>query len=116
MTGSMKGPIFIRPLRDTERQQLEIGLHSSDILVFRRHILMVSGRGQNARQIAHQLGCSDQNALSAIRAFVKHGLKSLQSRSSVRPAIHAAFDTQGAERLRTVLHQSPRPFGMPTSS
>src|SRR5829696_4916995 len=53
----MKRPIFVRPLSDAERESLEAGLHSPDAFTLRRcQILLASHRGENAYQIAHQLG------------------------------------------------------------
>ena len=38
------------------------------------------------------------------------------SRGSSRPhTVHAAFDSEGAERLREMLHQNPRRFGKDSS-
>ena len=52
---------------------------------------------------------------NAIRAFNKAGLTSLQAGSSVPHHIERAFEKEQAERLRALLHQSPRNFGKPTS-
>lgn len=112
----MREPIFIRQLTEMERQRLENGLRSSDAFVLRRcQILLASDRGQNARQIANNLGCSDQAGRNAIRAFNERGLESLKKGSSVPHTVHAAFDSERAERLRALLHESPRSFGKPTS-
>jgi hypothetical protein len=43
------------------------------------------------------------------------GLASLQSGSSVAHQVERAFDGERADRLQTLLHQSPRTFGKPTS-
>ena len=52
---SMKRPIFVRPLSDAERESLEAGLRSPDAFTLRRcQILLASGRGKNAYQIAHE--------------------------------------------------------------
>jgi hypothetical protein len=52
---------------------------------------------------------------NAIRAFQERGLGALQEGSSRPHTTQAAFDDQHAERLRALLHQSPRTFGKPTS-
>ena len=74
-----------------------------------------SARGETAGHIGQYLSCSDQTVRNAIRAFNKKGLASLQPGSSVAHHIERAFDTEHAERLRALLHQSPRNFGKPTS-
>lgn len=112
----MKAPLFVRPLTDAERQALEAGLRSSDAFVLRRgQVLLASARGETARQIGRTLGCSDQAVRTAIRAFTRDGVAALTRRSSRPQTIHAAFDAAGAERLRELLHRSPRAFGKPTS-
>jgi transposase len=112
----MKAPLFVRPLTDTERGALDAGLRSPDAFVLRRcQILLASRRGETAAQIGRALGCSDQAVRNAIRAFNAQGLAALARRSSRPTTIRPAFDAAGAERLRELLHRSPRDFGQPTS-
>jgi transposase len=112
----MKPPIFVRPLADAERQQLEAGLRSSKALVLRRcQILLASARGERAPQIAHHLGCDQQTVRNAIKAFNQSSLNSLHEGSSRPHTIHAAFPGQKAAQLRALLHQRPRTFGQPTN-
>ena len=112
----MRAPIFVRPLTDDERLRLEAGLRSADAFTLRRcQILLASARGERAPQIARQLGCDDQTVREAIHAFNSAGLAALRPGSKRAKTIHRAFDEAGAERLRALLHQSPRAFGKPTS-
>ena len=113
----MRPPIYVRPFADTERQALAAGLRSSDAFVLRRcQILLASARGVHARLIAEALGCDDQTVRNAIHAFNAHGLAALTPGSSApQHTPHAIFDAQRRERLRALLHQSPRTFGKPTS-
>lgn len=114
----MKRPIFVRPLSDAEREALEEGLRSSDAFVLRRcQILLQSSRGENAYRIARSLGCDSQTARTAIKRFNKGGLEEALRKHSSRPKkIRAAFAGEGrAERLREMLHHSPREFGKDTS-
>jgi transposase len=109
-------PIFVHPLTDAERQQVEAGLRSSDAFVLRRcQILLASGRGERAITIARQLGCDDQTVREAIHAFNAVGLAALRPGSHRPHTIRAAFDGDRAEQLRALLHRSPRTFGKPTS-
>jgi transposase len=112
----MRPPIFVRELTDDERAQVEAGLRSSDAFTLRRcQVVLASARGERAPAIARHLGCDDQTVREAIRAFNARGVAALR-RGSHRPKIiRAAFDAAGAERLRALLHQSPRTFGKPTS-
>jgi Winged helix-turn helix len=112
----MRHPIFVRPLTDAERQALEEGLRSSDAFVLRRcQILLASARGERVPQIAHALRCDEQTVPNAIHAFNTSGVVALRPGSSVPHTIYAAFDPSAAERLRALLHHSPRAFGKETS-
>src|SRR5215213_8254180 len=113
----MKRPIFVRPFSDAERETLEAGLRSPDAFTLRRcQILLASDRGENAYQIARSLGCNPQTARNAIHRFNEGGLEEAFRKGSSRPnTIHRAFDSERAERLREMLHRSPRDFGKPSS-
>jgi|SRR5215210_76477 len=113
----MRESIFVRTLSEDEREALEAGLRSKDAFVLRRcQILLASDRGENAYQIARSLGCNPQTVRNAIHRFNDGGLEEALGKRSSRPnTIHRAFDSEGAERLREILHRSPRDFGKPTS-
>jgi transposase len=112
----MRSPIFVRPLTDAEREHVEAGLRSSDAFVLRRcQIVLASARGERAPAIAGHLGCDDQTVREAVHAFNTRGLAALRPGSRKPGTIRAAFDLPRAERLRALLHQSPRTFGKPTS-
>jgi transposase len=113
---SMPKAIFVRPLTADERAALEAGLRSSDAFTLRRcQIVLANARGETAIQIAAHLSCDDQTVRNAIHAFNSKGPASLQPGSSVAHHIERGFDDERAERLRALLHQSPRTFGKPTS-
>jgi hypothetical protein len=98
------------------RQALETGLRSSDAFVLRRcQILLASARGERALQIAQVVGCDDQTVREVIHGFNARGLAVLRLGSKRPKTIRSAFDASRAERLRELLHQSPRTFGKPTS-
>lgn len=112
----MRTPIQVRPLTEVECKQLEAGLRSSDSFVLRRsQILLASARGRRAPQIAANLGCNAQTVRNGIWAFNKGGLSCL-AKGSTRPhRTRAAFSAQAAERLRDLLHHSPRSLDKLTS-
>jgi len=111
----MRPPIFVRTLTDDERQALEQGLRSKDAFVLRRcQILLASARGERAPRIAAYLGIDDQTVLDALHAFNASGLPSLQQTSSRAHRPRLVFGPEQAERLRALLHRSPRDFGKPT--
>lgn len=112
----MRTPVFVRPLADTERDALTTGLRSPDAFTLRRcQIILASARGERAPQIAAHLGCDDQTVRNAIHAFNATGVAALTEGSSRPHRIATAFDPVAADRLRALLHQSPRAFGKPTS-
>ena len=112
----MRSPIFVRTLSDDERQALEQGLRSNEAFVVRRcQILLASARGERAPRIATFLGIDDQTVLDALHAFNAAGLASLQKKPSRAHRTRLVFGPERAERLRALLHRSPRDFGKPGS-
>jgi len=112
----MQAPRFVRPPTEEEKQALAAGLRSADAFTLRRsQIILASARGEHAPAIVRALGCSDQSVRNALRAFDACGVVALVEGSSRPHTTHAAFDAAGAERLRALLHRSPRDFGHPTS-
>ena len=112
----MTKPLFVRSLTSWERGQLKTGLRSKDAFVLRRcQILLASARGERAPAIARSIGCDDETVRDVIRAFDERGLEALQRGSSRPHHIQAAFTPEQAERLREILHTSPRQFDKPTS-
>jgi transposase len=112
----MRPPIFVRTLTDEERAAVEKGLRSPDAFVLRRcQILLASARGERAPRIAEHLGCDDQTVLDALHAFNASGLACLQKKSSRAHRTRLVFGPEPAERLRALLHRSPRDFGKPSS-
>jgi transposase len=112
----MQAPRFVRPPTEEERQALAAGLRSADAFTLRRcQIVLASARGEHAPAIARSLGCSDQTVRNALRAFDRAGVAALREGSSRPHTLHVAFNAEAAERLRALLHRSPREFGHPTS-
>jgi transposase len=112
----MKPPIFVRELSEEEREGLQAGLRSKDAFVMRRsQILLASARGESPPKLAANLGCASQTARNAIRAFNQRGMDALTPGSSTPKRVYSAFDAESAERLRGMLHRSPREFGYESS-
>lgn len=116
MVVPMQAPLFVRPPTESEQQALAAGLRSADAFTLRRcQIVLASTRGARVPAIARSLGCSEQTVRNALHAFTEHGSAALVEGSSRPHTSHPAFDAAGAERLRTLLHRSPRDFGHPPS-
>src|SRR5215212_3089028 len=110
----MKLPIFVRKLSEKECQSLQAGLRSRETFVMRRSQILLAS-GSSPPKIAQSLGCASQTARNAIRAFNEKGLDVLIAGSSTPKRVHAAFDANSVERLRGMLHRSPREFGYESS-
>ena len=112
----MRPPIKVRRPTDAEQQVLEASLRSADATVLRRsQIILASARDARVPGIARQVGCGEQTVRNVIHAFNDRGTAALAPGSRRPHTIRAAFDLPRAERLRGLLHQSPRTFGQPTS-
>src|SRR5436305_774654 len=108
----MKSPIFVRPFSEKEREALEAGLRSKDAFTLRRsQMLLASSRGDEAPQIASNLGCGQQTVRDAIHDFNARGLDALVAKSSRPRRTRDAFDERSAESLSEVPHCSPMEFG-----
>ena len=109
-------PRYVRPLTDAEREALEAALRSPDAFVLRRaQIILASARGERVSSIAPLVGFSGQAVRLVIHGFDRDGLAVLQQRSRRNHTIYYSFDDAAAQRLRDMLHQSPRVFGQDTS-
>lgn len=103
---------MVRELNPEELVTLKQGLRSSDAFTLRRcQILLASNQGHAPQQISAQLHCSDQCVREAIHAFPQAGLSCLKAKSHATHTNRSAIDAAGLERLRGLLHQSPRQFG-----
>jgi len=112
----MRTPIFVRPLSDADQQILTTALRAAEAFTVRRsQILLASARGSTVPQIARSLTCNEQTVRNAIHAFNRDGFGALTLGSSRPQTTQAAFDAASAERLRALLHCSPRDFGYSTS-
>lgn len=115
MLGPMT-PLFVRPLTDPERAALRAGLRSPDAFTLRRcQILLQSAEGLTPARIAQRLGCASQSVRNAIRAFHAEGAGCLGAKSHRPKSARLELDDAACQRLRALLHRSPRHFGKATS-
>ena len=113
----MKPPIFVRSLSDNEQNQLLAGLRSRKAFTVRRcQILLASSRGERVSKIANNLGCATQTVRNSIGDFNASGLSSLEEKSRRPKTVQPVLDESKCERLRALLHTSPRALGKPTSN
>jgi len=108
--------LFVRELSGPERHALQVGLRSSDGFTVRRcHILLASARGDTSPVIAQAVGCSPQAVRNVLRAFESRGLAVVAMHRRPHTAAKL-FDAQRSQRLKALLHQSPRQFGKARST
>ena len=111
----MTEQLFVRELTAAERRELEAGLKSREAFVLRRcQALLASGRGEGVGAIARAVGCRRQTVRNVIHAFNAGGLESLGRKSNRPRSAKPELDGGKRERLKEMLHQSPRTFGRPT--
>ena len=113
----MHPPIFVRELADAERAQLEAGLRAPSAFTVRRaQIVLRSAAGHRPRDIARGLCCAVQTVRNGIRAFNATGVAALSAGSPRPKSAAPVLDAAALERLRALLHQSPRACGQPRST
>ena len=111
----MKPPLFIRPLTDDERLQLEADRRTADACRVRRaQIVLASARRMLPKPIAQLVGCSVQTVRHVIHAFNEQGVEGLERQSNRPKTVVPVLDAGKCERLQHILHQSPRLYGKPT--
>ncbi len=112
----MRPPIYVRSLTADEHRAIEQGLQSPHAFTLRRcQILLASARGERARVIAEQLGCSDQTVREAIQAFQQEGLAALQAKSHAPHHVATKLTDAQAQAIAQLIHRSPRDFCKATS-
>lgn len=108
----MEQPIFVRRISKKQRKKLEAGLRSREAHVLRRcQIILASGRGERASEIARNLGCSEGTVRNTINGFNQKGLECLKKKSSRPKKLRTIIDEEKREQLRALLHTSPRILG-----
>ena len=111
----MKPPLFIRPLTDDERMQLEADRRTADAFWVRRaQIVLASARRLSPQPIAQLVGCTVQTIRNVIHAFNTRGVEGLEKQSTRPQTVVPVLDTAKCDRLQPILHQSPRLSGKPT--
>ena len=114
-TWAMKPPLFIRPLTDDERLQLDADRRTADAFRVRRaQIVLASARRMLPKPIAQLVGCSVQTVRNVLHAFNEQGMEGLARQSNRPKTVTLVLDAGKCERLQHLLHHSPRLYGQPT--
>jgi hypothetical protein len=108
--------IYVGRLTTEQIKSLQQGLRSSSAFTVRRcQILLKSAEWQKPSQIASQLHCSDQTVRDAIRGWQVEGPASLVAKSHARHDLAPLVSGAGCDRLKELVHLSPRSFGYESS-
>ena len=112
-TWAMKPPLFIRPLTDDERMQLEADRRTADAFRVRRaQIVLASARRRlSPKPIAQLVGCSVQTVRNVLHAFNTQGVEGLAKQSNRPKTVAPVLDAGKCERLQHILHGYPRKAG-----
>ena len=114
-TWAMTPPMFVRPLTDDERIQLEADRRTVDAFRVRRaQIVLASARGLSPQPIAQLVGCSVQTVRPVSHAFHTRGVEGLEKQSNRPKTAKPVLDATACDRLQHLLHQSPRLYGKAT--
>ena len=82
-TWALKPPIFIRPLTDEERMQLEADRRTADAFRVRRaHIVLASARRRSPKPMAQLVGCTVQTVRNVIHTFHTQGVEGWAKQSN----------------------------------
>ena len=108
----MKAIVFVRPLLFEEEYRLKRCLRCKDLFAVRRaQVIVGSARGESASTLSRQTGYTAVRVRSIIHLFNEQGERSMR-RQSTRPKTTAALlQAQACEKLRQLLHHSPRQWG-----
>jgi len=90
-------------------------IHHRLAILRRCQILLASERGDHAIAISRTLGCDDETVRYVIKGFNERGLEVLKEGSRRPHKTRTAFPDEKAEKLKELLHQSPRKYGQETS-
>ena len=118
MIGRMKPPLFVRPLtaRGADRPSGPASAPPTPSPSAAARSSWPAPTACGPPQIAARLGCASQTVRNAIRAFARRGPRLPPREVRTAPAsARPELDDAGCERLRALLHRSPRDFGKPTS-
>ena len=110
-------PIYARAITEEERETLREELKSATGVVVRRSQIILISADENlkAQAIAKRVGYSDETVRQVIQRFNQEGVQAIYPKSRARPDDQRAFQDAARERLKAIVHQSPRAFGCESS-
>jgi len=111
----MSAKIYVRAFTEEDREEIETGLGNKDSFVLRRsQVLFFSAEGLSIDEIAQRVGYHRETVRLLIKAFNEKGVVVLKKGSKRPHNIQRAFSEENAEKLKELIHRSPRDFEKPT--
>src|SRR5262245_40460029 len=111
----MKPPMFIRPVTDDERIQLEADRRTADAFRVRRaHLVLASARRLSPQPLGTRVGWSGHTIRTVLHALNARGVAGLAKPSNRPKTVKSVLDATACDRRQHILHQSPRLYGQPT--
>src|SRR4029078_4153149 len=99
----MPAPLFVRPLKPSERRALKKGLRSTDAFSVRRsQILLASAERKTATPIARDLHCASHTVRHVLREFEQRGLDCLIKGENVPLSVQPVLTVEKREQVRTI--------------
>lgn len=103
--------LYVRPLTDPERQEVERLTRSSDAATFRHaRVVLLSAEGKRVSQLMREVGLSDRRIRDIIHGFNSHGSASLPRKKA--PGGPSRCDATARAALVSLLRRSPTEFGI----
>jgi transposase len=107
--------IYVRPLTDEERHQVEKLLRSSDAATYRHaRVVSLSAQGQKVSQIMAAVALSDRQVRKIIHLFTQQGVSTLPRRKAPGPQSLCNSTVRAA--LVELLRRSPTEFGIESAT
>jgi transposase len=105
--------IYVRPLREEEREEVRKGLKSTLSFTLRRCqiVLWSADERLTIGEIAKRLQLSHEAVRRVVHAFEQTGISCIHPKSRARHDKQRAFDETGRSALREALNHAPREFG-----
>ena len=77
--------------------------------------MQASSRRKSVPEIAETIGCHQDTVREVVKGFNARGLEVLKKGSRRPHNLHRAFTKETEEKLKDLLHQSPRDYGKDSS-
>lgn len=107
----MSAKIYVREFTENEKAEIATCLRSQDSFVLRRsQMLLFSSEGFSIDEIAANVGYHRESVRLVINGFNERGISVLEKGSKVPHNTQRTFTAENTQKLKELLHRSPREF------